>query len=93
MITLRHNQKEQSMDNKRAVLINLPESLVQQLDEAAQALNMARTDVIRRSLKRDIDYIVRYEIQTALQERLERERRYMERVKGLAPTLSPGGER
>ena len=69
------------MDNKKAVLINLPGSLVQQLDEAAQALNMARTDVIRRSLKRDIDYMVLYEIQTALQQRQDRERRYVEWVR------------
>jgi metal-responsive CopG/Arc/MetJ family transcriptional regulator len=68
------------MDKKKAILINLPESLVQQLDEAAQALNMARTDVIRRSLKRDVDYMVRYEIQTALQERQERERCYVDWV-------------
>jgi metal-responsive CopG/Arc/MetJ family transcriptional regulator len=68
------------MQKQKAILISLPESLVDQLDEAAQALNMARTEVIRRSLTRDIDYIVRYEIQTALQQLQERERRYIERV-------------
>ena len=68
------------MQKKKAILIHLPESMVEQLDEAAQALNMARTDVIRRSLGRDIDYIVRYEVQSALQHRQERERRYVEWV-------------
>ena len=37
----------------RAVLVILPLSLIEQLDQAADTLGMNRSDVIRRSLVRD----------------------------------------
>jgi hypothetical protein len=37
----------------RAVLVILPLSLIEALDKAADALQMSRSDVIRRSLVRD----------------------------------------
>jgi Ribbon-helix-helix protein, copG family len=71
--------------DKRAVLISLPLSLIAQLDEAARAFNMPRTDVIRRSLMRDVDYMVRHEVEAALQHLQEREKRYAEWCKRDGP--------
>lgn len=42
------------MKTTKALLIKLPISLVEQLDEAAAVLNLTRVGVIRRSLKRDL---------------------------------------
>jgi predicted transcriptional regulator len=62
---------ETTVDTKNALLIKLPSSLVQQLDEAAAVMNIARVGVIRRSLMRDLQYVV--------SEELERTRRHQER--------------
>ena len=55
----------------RSVLILLPLTLIQVLDYAANALKMHRTDVIRRSLIRDVNSLLREEVLRAqrLQER------------------------
>ena len=46
----------------RSVLILLPLTLIQVLDYAANALKMHRTDVIRRSLIRDVNSLLREEV-------------------------------
>ena len=46
----------------RSVLILLPLSLIEVLDQAANALNMSRSDVIRRSLTRDASTVLREEV-------------------------------
>ena len=46
----------------RSVLILLPLTLIEVLDYAANALKMHRTDVIRRSLVRDVNSLLREEV-------------------------------
>ena len=46
----------------RAVLVLLPLTLINVLDYAANALKMHRTDVIRRSLMRDVNSLLRDEV-------------------------------
>jgi hypothetical protein len=46
----------------RSVLILQPLTLIQVLDYAANALKMHRTDVIRRSLIRDVNSLLREEV-------------------------------
>ena len=54
----------------RPVLILLPLSLIEALDDAANVLKMSRSDVVRRSLMRDV--------QGALREEVARSRSYQE---------------
>ena len=46
----------------RKLLLSLPDETVAALDEAANALGMCRSDVIRRSLTRDLRYVMTYEV-------------------------------
>jgi hypothetical protein len=46
----------------RAVLVLLPLTLIEALDYAANVLNLHRTDVIRRSLIRDVNSALREEV-------------------------------
>ena len=55
----------------RAVLVLLPLTLIQALDYASNVLKMHRTDVIRRSLMRDVN--------SALREEISRAQRHQER--------------
>jgi hypothetical protein len=49
----------------RAVLVLLPLTLIDALDYASYVLNMHRTDVIRRSLMRDVNSLLKDEISRA----------------------------
>jgi hypothetical protein len=49
----------------RAVLVLLPLTLIEALDYASNVLNMHRTDVIRRSLMRDVNSLLKDEISRA----------------------------
>ena len=51
----------------RAVLVILPLSLIEALDEAADALDMSWSDVIRRSLARETSTVLREEVARARQ--------------------------
>ena len=51
----------------RAMLVLLPLTLINVLDYAANALKMHRTDVIRRSLMRDVNSLLREEVSRAQQ--------------------------
>ena len=55
----------------RAVPVLLPLTLIDALDYASNVLNMHRTDVIRRSLMRDLN--------SALREEVSRAQRHQER--------------
>ena len=46
----------------RAVLVLLPLTLIDALDYAANVLKLHRTDVIRRSLMRDVNSLLREEV-------------------------------
>jgi hypothetical protein len=51
----------------RAVLVLLPLTLIDALDYAANVLNLHRTDVIRRSLMRDVNSLLREEVSRSQQ--------------------------
>ena len=46
----------------RKLLLSFTDETVAALDEAANALGMCRSDVIRRSLIRDLRYVMNYEV-------------------------------
>jgi hypothetical protein len=46
----------------RAVLVILPLSLIEALDQAADALDISRSDVIRRSLVREVSSLLKEEV-------------------------------
>ena len=56
----------------RAVLVLLPLTLIEALDYASNVLKMHRTDVIRRSLMRDVNSLLKEEVSRA-HEHQERE--------------------
>ena len=62
--------------NTKAVLLNLPVSLVDQLDQAANVLQLTRTDVIRRSLLRDLQFITNHELGRAIASRIDQDSDY-----------------
>ena len=50
------------MDTYKPILLNVPLGLLQRLNEASAAMSLNRSALIRRSLSRDLDFILRYEI-------------------------------
>ncbi|MBC7832599.1 MAG: ribbon-helix-helix protein, CopG family [Hyphomicrobium sp.] len=46
----------------RKLLLSFTDETVAALDEAANALGMCRSEVIRRSLTRDLKYVMDYEV-------------------------------
>ena len=46
----------------RKLLLSFTDETVAALDEAANALGMCRSDVIRRSLTRDLRYVMSHEV-------------------------------
>ena len=54
------------MENHRGILINLPISLLRRLDEAAAAMEVSRSEVIRRGLKRDVEFVLKEEVPSIL---------------------------
>lgn len=63
---------------KQAVLIQFPRALLKALDEASIALDMCRSDIIRRSLARDLEYVMSHEVPCALRHKKEAADRYPE---------------
>jgi hypothetical protein len=63
--------------NNVALLIHLPCSLVDKLNEAALAFNLPRTHVIRRSLARDMNYMVQNEQSRPGQARQHQDAQYL----------------
>jgi hypothetical protein len=53
----------------RPVLIHLPLDMLRQLDAAADAFEMCRADVIRRSLRRDLSSALGDEVQSVLRKK------------------------
>ena len=50
------------MDTYKPILLNVSLGLLQRLNEASAAMCINRSALIRRSLSRDLDFILRYEI-------------------------------
>lgn len=66
------------METRKAILVQLSSSLVDQLDEAALVLNMTRVDVIRRSLLRDLQFVVSEELERTRRHQQNQQKRYLE---------------
>ena len=49
----------------KPVLINIPIGLLQELDEAAERLDLSRSELVRRSLHRDIKFVLKHEVADA----------------------------
>jgi Ribbon-helix-helix protein, copG family. len=60
----------------RSVLLRLPTSMIETLDEAARALNLCRSDIIRRSLARDLLFVSQHEVSEAIRCRQASQERY-----------------
>ena len=50
------------MDNHKAILLNGPVKLLQSLTKAAVAMEISRSELIRRALKRDVEFVLKEEI-------------------------------
>ena len=50
------------MENHRPILLNVPLRLLQRLDVASKALSVTRSELIRRSLTRDLDFVLEHEV-------------------------------
>lgn len=59
------------------ILLRMPIPILTKLDEAAKTLNMSRSDVIRRSLARDLEFIVAHEIERMKEHQRQTEAAYL----------------
>jgi len=50
--------------------------MVDELDRIAEVFNMTRVDVIRRSLMRDLEYVVSHELKRTLEHQQNQQKRY-----------------
>ena len=50
------------MNNHKAILLNVPVDLLKRLNEAATAMEISRSELIRRALKRDVEFMLRQEV-------------------------------
>jgi metal-responsive CopG/Arc/MetJ family transcriptional regulator len=46
----------------KPVLINIPIGLLQELDKAAKRLDLSRSELVRRSLHRDLKFELKHEV-------------------------------
>ena len=51
------------MKNHKPILINIPLELLHKLDDAATQLSLCRSELIRRSLKRDLTIVADRQLQ------------------------------
>lgn len=64
------------MQSKKAILLHLPIAMVEQLDAVTEVMRMNRSDVIRRSLARDLEFINSVELKQRVESELELNRLY-----------------
>lgn len=50
------------MENYSAILLNVPIELLKRLTKAAAAMEISRSELIRRALRRDVEFVLREEI-------------------------------
>jgi metal-responsive CopG/Arc/MetJ family transcriptional regulator len=51
------NEKDELMKSYKPILINMPITLLEQLDAAAKQLDLCRSEMLRRCLQRDLTFI------------------------------------
>lgn len=76
--------------NTKPILLRLPSPLVDRLDEAREALHFSRTELIVRSIRRDLDYIVDHEVEKARSFRQGLDSAYKNWATGLFGTSEEG---
>ena len=54
------------MDKHRTILLNVPIELRKRLTKAAVAMEISRSELIRRALRRDVEFVLREEIPSLL---------------------------
>ena len=60
----------------KSILLNLPVDMANRLDEAASVLRMSRSDLIRRAVTRDLQFIVLHELERTLEHQRQTEKVY-----------------
>jgi len=60
----------------KPILINVPISLLEQLDEAADCLDLSRSELVRRSLHRDLKFVMKHEVEEVVRAREKAETIY-----------------
>ena len=50
------------MESYKAVILNIPFQLLDRLNHAARGLSLSRSELIRRSLSRDLDFVLQQEV-------------------------------
>jgi metal-responsive CopG/Arc/MetJ family transcriptional regulator len=64
----------------KPVLINIPTVLLKQLDKAAERLELSRSELVRRSLHRDLKFVVKHEVAEVTKAKGKTAARYAEWV-------------
>ena len=64
------------MDTRKSILLNVPLKLFQRLNEASAAMAISCSELIRRSLSRDLEFVLKYEIALIARARGEASRDY-----------------
>ena len=72
------------MDTYKPILLNVPLGLLQRLNEASAAMRISRSELIRRSLSRDLEFVIRYEISRLAKATEESASDYFRWVKNIA---------
>ena len=64
----------------KPILINVPTKLLEQLDKAAGRLDLSRSELVRRSLHRDLKFVVKHEVAEVTKAKGKTAARYAEWV-------------
>jgi len=64
------------MKSYKPILINIPLTLLERLDHAATNLNLSRSEPLRRSLRRDLTFIIDHELRNQDQAKQNTMRQY-----------------
>ena len=64
----------------KPILINIPIELLHELDRAAERLELSRSELVRRSLHRDLKFVVKHEVAEVTKAKGKTAARYAEWV-------------
>ena len=62
--------------NHKPILINIPIELLHELDKAAQRLDLSRSELVRRSLHRDLQFVIKHQVEEASRAKAKTAARY-----------------
>ena len=69
------------MEQLKPILFNVPISLLEQLDFSASELNLTRSELLRRSLRRDLEFVICNEIKRHRETQAQNATHYLEWAK------------